>query len=361
MYQSFKVRNFRCFRDLNLTDLERVNLIAGVNNVGKTALLEAMFLHCGAYNPELTLRVNAFRGIETVKLELGQWTETPWDSLFHQFDITKTLELAGENTVTGQRFLRLKVLREPSELARIVQRVREELGPQESHKVLDTSETAKVLQLEYQKKGQHGSYYMILDQKGVRVEPTPPAPPFPAFFQGARMRVPSKQDAERFGRLEIQEKQDVLLRVLQLIEPRLKRLAMVVVAGEPILHGDIGAGLMPLPLMGEGMVRLASLVLHIGNAPKGVVLVDEIENGLHHSALPKVWRAIGEVARQFNTQVFATTHSLECIVAAHRAFSESERYDFRLHRLERIGETIRAVTYDQETLEAAIETGLEVR
>ena len=109
------------------------------------------------------------------------------------------------------------------------------------------------------------------------------------------------------------------------------------------------------------MVRLASLVLHIGNAPNGVVLVDEIENGLHHSILPKVWRAIGEVAREFNTQVFATTHSLECIVAAHKAFAGSGLYDFRLHRLERRKATIRAVTYDQEALEAAIETGLEVR
>ena len=60
-------------------------------------------------------------------------------------------------------------------------------------------------------------------------------------------------------------------------------------------------------------------------------------------------------------QVFATTHSLECIVAAHRAFSDSEHEDFRLHRLERVNEAIHAVTYDRETLEAAIETGLEVR
>jgi AAA15 family ATPase/GTPase len=139
-------------------------------------------------------------------------------------------------------------------------------------------------------------------------------------------------------------------------------LAMVVVAGEPMLHGDIGMGrLVPLPVMGEGMVRLASLVLHIGNAPNGVVLVDEMENGLHHSILPKVWRAIGEVAREFNTQVFATTHSLECIVAAHKAFAESGLYDFRLHRLERRKETIHTLTYDQEALEAAIGTGLEVR
>lgn len=137
------------------------------------------------------------------------------------------------------------------------------------------------------------------------------------------MRYPFAVDAELFGKLEIHDKQDVLLRVLQLIEPRLRRLAIVIVMGEPILHGDVGTGrLMPLPVMGEGMVHLASLVLRLGNAPNCIVLVDEIENGLHHSILPKLWSAIGEVAREFNTQVFATTHSLECIKAAHKAFTE---------------------------------------
>jgi AAA15 family ATPase/GTPase len=55
MYQSFAVHNFRCFSTLAMADLERVNLIAGVNNVGKTALLEALFLHCGGYNPALAI------------------------------------------------------------------------------------------------------------------------------------------------------------------------------------------------------------------------------------------------------------------------------------------------------------------
>lgn len=360
MYKSFEVRNFRCFRELTIAELERVNLIAGVNNVGKTALLEAMFLHCGAYNPSLALRLNAFRGIEAVKIKLGQWIEPPWDSLFHQFDISRSIVLAGENTVTGRRSLRLNVVREPSELSRITRFSNS--GPEVSEGILSSSEIAKVLKLEYEEEEWHGSSYMILDRKGIRAEPIPPAPPFPAFFQVARMRVPFPDEAERFGNLEIRGQQDVLLQVLRLIEPRLSRLAMVVVAGEPMLHGNIGIGrLVPLPVMGEGMVRLASLVLHIGNAPNGVVLVDEIENGLHHSILPKAWRAIGEVAREFNTQVFATTHSLECIVAAHKAFAESELYDFRLHRLERINDTIRAVTYDREALEASIETGLEVR
>ncbi len=360
MYKSFEIKNFRCFSELKVDDLERVNLIAGVNNVGKTALLEAIFLHCGAYNPALVVKISNFRGLEAGKIERGYSVETPWDSLFNQFDFLKNIELSGENTLTGRRLLRLRAVHEPSELAKISQSIH--YTPDESRVVLSSSEIAQMLELEYEEGGKHGSSYMILDSRGVRTIPIPPPPPFPASFKGTWMPVPSLEEAERFGKLEIQGEQDVLLQALQLIEPRLRKLAMVVMAGIAILHGDIGIGrLVPLPVMGEGMVRLSSLVLQIGNAPSGVVLVDEIENGLHHSVLVKVWQAIGKVARQFNTQVFATTHSLECIVAAHRAFTESNIYDFRLHRLERIKEAIHVVTYDQETLEAAIETGLEVR
>jgi AAA15 family ATPase/GTPase len=113
--------------------------------------------------------------------------------------------------------------------------------------------------------------------------------------------------------------------------------------------------------MGDGMVRLASLVLAIWQARNGFVLVDEIENGLHHTILSKVWQAIRKTAQEFNTQIFATTHSLECIKAAHNTFIEYKNYNFRLHRLERTKKAIRSVTYTPETLEAAIETGLEVR
>ena len=48
MYKSFRVKNFRCFKDLQINDLGRVNLIAGKNNTGKTALMEAMYLHTQA-------------------------------------------------------------------------------------------------------------------------------------------------------------------------------------------------------------------------------------------------------------------------------------------------------------------------
>lgn len=361
MYRSFEARNFRCFRDLTINDLERVNLIAGINNVGKTALLEALFLHCGGYNPELTIRLNAFRGIETMKFESGEWIETPWDSLFADFDASKKIELAGVDEATGHRSLSLEIVHKAEELVELSQFLRH--VPDRPERLPLSSKGIQVLRLVYKENERKtGKYYMIFDLNGLRAVPIPPPPPFQAFFLTARTRIPLQEDAERFGRLELMGRQEALLKALRVIEPRLRRLAVVVAGGVPIIHGDIGLNrLVPLPVMGEGMTRLATLVLAVANAPNGVVLIDEIENGLHHTILPQVWRAIGETARDFDTQVFATTHSLECITAAHRAFAESGLYDFRLLRLERRGAAIQAVNYDRETLEAALRTGLEVR
>jgi len=360
MYQSFEVTNFRCFHELNVTNLERVNLIAGVNNVGKTTLLEALFIHCGAYNPQLTLRLNAFRGIGSLKVEIGRMAETPWDSLFSEFDTSKEIKLEGNDRETGIRVLRLNMVHQTEEIAEISSFIHD--GTEMTGEIPSSLEFPMVLKLKNEENGQN-SYYLILDQRGIRVHPIPPPPPFQTIWIGSWDRTPVKEDAERFGKLEIKGQLDVLTDALKIIEPRLRRLSVIVVGDTPMIHGTID-GLkrpVPLPFMGEGIARLTSIVLAIGNSSNGVVLVDEVENGFHHSVLHKVWQVIGEAARRFNTQIFATTHSIECIVAAHRAFVESEIYDFRLHRLERIDETIQDVTYPHEVLEAAIEMGLEVR
>ena len=129
-----------------------------------------------------------------------------------------------------------------------------------------------------------------------------------------------------------------------------------------MINGDIGIKeLIPIPFMGEGTVRLLSILLAIYDASNGIVLVDEIENGLHHTAMTKVWEAIATAARQSNTQIFATTHSWECVVAAHKAFTESKNYDFFYHRFDMTNDEIKEVTYDQRKLETAIRTGLEIR
>ena len=368
MFTSFEAKNFRGFRDLVISDLSRVNLIAGMNNVGKTALLEALFIHSGAYNPELALTVNAFRGIGEVRVEFKKTSEFPWSSLFNLFEPQQNIVLRSESPTEGTRVLRLSEVT-PDQISvgpRKGER-KERKGP--SPKLIaapQISVRARVLRLECEEKRGKSNYDLIWDPAEPSgspfIRPTPPEPPSPAFFLAGRGRIPFEEEADLFGKLEIKKKQDVLVQFLRIIEPNLEDIRVIYTLGKPIFYGDLGEDrLFPLHIMGEGMVRLASLVLRIANAPKGVILVDEIENGLHHSIHQKLWKALAEVARNQDTQIIATTHSLECIKAAHKAFSGENTYDFRVHILQSTKEGIQATTYGQEDLETAFEIGLEVR
>lgn len=361
MYESFEVRNFRCFQHVSISDLGRVNLISGVNNVGKTALLEALFLHCGAPNPQLTLKVEAFRGVERVKVELGQEVGvTVWDSLFRDFDTSRPVEISASLGEMGRRTLRLRVLRGPVELE--ATGLSAATGPGEQEGGALTSDVAQVLDLQYEVPGRTGRYYMILDERGVRVDPIPPRPPFKAYFQSDRAPLFPQETFELFGNLQRERRTGELVEALRILEPDLVDLELAIEGGEPVMLGDTGrARPIPVQLMGGGMVRLLVLIVRMANTPGGAMLVDEIDNGFHHSVLVDVWRVIRDLAHRVDTQVFATTHSFECVAAAHAAFAESMDYDFRLHRLERVKGEIQATTYEKGSLAASIESRLEVR
>ncbi len=360
MLHSFTIENFRCFQDFAIKPLERINLIAGKNNVGKTALIEGMFLFAGATNPQLPMSINVFRGIEVFELKPELLTETPWNSLFLNFDENKMIALSGID-VNGkskkERRLNMKIERKESEL------VMKRVPDREKEGFILSELTGKTLELTYTDESKKViKSKLIIEGNRIRVDSSPVPVPYNAIFMAARTRISAAEDAQRYSNIEIVGQQEVLLDILKLIEPKLKRLTIVVNAGVPMIFGDIGLDrLVPLPIMGDGMARVCSLVLAIANSQNGIVFIDEIENGIHHSIMEKIWTGIAEAARRFNTQVVATTHSRECIVSAYSAFNRSERYDFLFHRLERGNGKIEAKTYDKETLEAAIETGFEVR
>src|SRR6185437_14730199 len=183
----------------------------------------------------------------------------------------------------------------------------------------------------------------------------------PSIFIVSAGRSP-KEDAIAFSDLEVANRQEEILPALRILEPRLQRLSIVLLAGQPVVHGHVGLGrLVPVQFMGEGIRRLLSLLLAINKATGGNVLIDEVENGLHHSVMVQVWQAIAEAARRADVQVFATTHSYECIQAAHQAFAAGPGYDLRLFRLDRIDSGIRVAVYNQNTLNTSIDMSLEVR
>ena len=376
MLEDLHIRNYRVFNDLTVEHLSRINLIAGKNNSGKTSLLEAIYLLSGAGNPQLVLNIMAFRGIDSVTGNPQTIRETFWKPLFSALDMDSTVTITGHHTSAGRLALTIEsgkpstTERERRHLLRLLLRGKltiESGKPSTTELPLtDTVGThmanlSEVCQLmssfESKATGEVKSHMHVTGQ-AVQLATPDMELPFPGRFIFSRGGNLS-EDARLLGRLRQQKQGDVLLEALRVIEPRLQSVEDSSASGTPLIWGDIGLSeLIPLPVMGEGMTRIARLILAIASTPGGVVLVDEIENGLHHSVLPKVWKVVDTAARQFNTQIFATTHSFECAETA-RPFLCSGK--FRLHRLEVSGTENRCVTYEPEAIAAALQHNLEIR
>ncbi|MBI5570979.1 MAG: AAA family ATPase [Desulfomonile tiedjei] len=378
MYKSFRVKNYRCFKDLTVGPLERVNLIAGKNNVGKTALLEAIWLFQEYLTPPVEILVPLFRGLDS----LG-----PRDlmaSLFINFEDTETIEMLVGHPDDRSARLRLTVSRareafdiapfritvsEPAERAEDSSNRKHSVGNDPSHPQQDLRTPTGafppevILQHEYQSPdGLATGGLMGVSSEGLRR----------AFSIGAgQTRVPFLVGNREINPLDLAEKwseraelgdDKKVIETLRIIQPDLRGLRVLYKKRKPIIEVDLGVErLMPLALSGDGMRSLLLFAVLLLQAKGGVFLVDEIENGLHHSVMKDVWKALAASARSFDVQIFATTHSHECIRAAHEAFCESPEYDFRMHRLDRIDDTIQSVTYDKETLGYSLEAGWEVR
>jgi hypothetical protein len=171
----------------------------------------------------------------------------------------------------------------------------------------------------------------------------------------------NERDLTRFSELKIEKRDRAIVEALRLFEPRLTDL-QILVAPEVALHGDVGNGrLLPVSIMGDGVQRLGSILMAGIAASGGLLLIDEIENGIHHSVLKQVFEVIGHAARENDVQIFATTHSYECIQAAQAAFAGEHANDLRLHRLEVVKGGLNAITYPGDVLQAALDMEREVR
>lgn len=350
MIRNFTVEGFRGFRKLDIGPLAQINLVAGRNSVGKTSLLEALFLLLGPNNPELPRLVNAFR-TEPLSPKLG----VSLTMLFHELS-ARTILLTSRDEQKHVRTLKIRPSRRG--LTRIK---RETAEPYVARGSLSTAADLQGLTLIYREgRGRQHESRLLISGDIVRFEKAHVELP-PGIYLSSTRRL-GGDDVERFSDLQRRGREGELLETLRLLEPRISRLMILVTGGTPVIHADIGFGeLLPIQVLGEGLARLLGLVAAIGAARGGTVLIDEVENGFHHSALVDVWTAVGVAARRARTQVIATTHSRECIEAAQAALGKRREGEFRLHRLERIGTDVEAITYDRKTLNAALAADFEVR
>ncbi len=347
MYKSFRVKNFRCFKDLQINDLGRVNLIAGKNNTGKTALMEAMYVLTRPSTTSVLFDLQATRGLKVPH----SGTLSYFEQFFFDYESSAHIQLGGETGTNGN--LEISVLQNDYENRDIFEVYRRRLigdGIDATEAARRRDETDSCLLFSYT--SDDPSYHLYhfhgrADSTSLHVD---------QLAQYIPVQGRPERDLVRRQFSKVQESGlGTLLNPLRFFDARLSDLRLSQPDDELLLCGRVNGNLIPLKLMGEGVNRTCHLLLSMISKPHSILFVDEIENGIHHSVQCKVWQAIGQLARELDVQVFATTHSLEMIRAAYEAFSDDDKLDeFRFHRLSRSRKTgeLRATTYNELDMEA---------
>ena len=347
---SFKAVHYRGIDGLALPRLSRANLVTGMNGVGKTALIEAIWLFAGRFRPEILWNANLQRTVKPIINPVARLAEN-------------MLEIQGVNKLeeNKQSSLKVKFVANPGG---------------ELPTFSEVAKGEKFMQLPI-----IGKLEIFMDEKEVSekkqsIHPTPlnglvlynqPVCPnnLPSAGIESEMFEFETNDnyLQRYSSLVRDGRQKEVLDGLSFIEPKIISIGILVGTADTIyLSAELANKQLPLQDLGGGIIRLFRMLVNLITCEDGILVVDEIENGFHHSIQNKVWNRIKEWIDKWNVQFFATTHSAECINAAIEAYKDSPQ-DLSIHNLYRNNITgkIDAVTYSGETLEGARDLNLEMR
>lgn len=364
-FQQISIRNFRAIESLDIKNIKQINLLTGRNNCGKTSVLEAIFLLIGMSNPQLAINIHNFRGLTLTD-------NKDFSYLFNGFDFSKTPAISGK-LKSKKRTLVINPIY-PT-FTGIVEQVPGRNEPAENKPISSTTTKEDVpdgLKFDFRQdeKSLHSEVNIQINDS------THPE------FQVGQVNVKYASDYrenlhatfinpasimnslhQRLEAILVRKKSDEIIEALREIEPNLRDIKLG--TGGKIYADIAGIGrLVPINIMGDGIVKILAILVTILERKDGILLIDEIENGLHYTALVPLWKSIFRMAKDGNVQLFIATHSYECVVAmmkVYRGLDVEERF-ISLFRIDRDTDNRHsAPQYETDTLLAGIEKAFEVR
>ncbi|MXW37318.1 MAG: AAA family ATPase [Acidobacteria bacterium] len=349
MLKTLQIGRYRGIESLELSGLQRLNLLVGPNGAGKTTVLESFVFLISGGQPELVPRLAAMRGLDLALDSPKSGRDLYWAPMFFNLDLSSLTRFAGVDGTGRELEVTMRIKQVDVRDVPIID------GRPDPF--LLNAEGAQLV-LRFSAPSIKNERRMILGEGAIRIDGASVRPGIPSALIAPHSHDPV-DEAGDLARLQRTKQVSLVVEALQQIEPKIRGVEVGVAGGQPIIFCDLGLSeLVPLSSLGGGTLRIMRLLLAISSAPNGVALIDEVETGLHHSAMSTAWAAIQTAAAEFNTQVVATTHSRECIQAAHRTLGDD---GFQLIRIDQPEGKIRATEYTPQALSGALGFNMEVR
>lgn len=355
---SFYIKGFKSIKEMDLNSLSAINLIAGDNNVGKSTILEAIYTFVANGHPEALLQM-AFHRMNIIRERLTTTYESDKSQFIIQF-------------FNGWEFLGGKsILLQVSDSKKIVLTLA--CAHYEEIKSENGIFQKKISKVDYEPDNEADKGVLIQTDKGETFYSFEGIRRIPHDFQTS---VPVQFihtsllreliNSQLWDGIALTGLEKYIVDALRIIDPSVENIAFIEdsftssrynIRRVPYITFKDKPGRYPLSIMGDGMNRILSIILGLVSAKDGICLIDEIENGIYYKRQPELWNIICHLVKELNIQLFATTHSLDCI----RNFSASATDNAQFIRLEKRKAGIKAVCYQPDELKVALDNDIELR
>lgn len=374
MLKSLYIQNYRCLDSLRIHQLKRVNLITGKNNTGKSSILEAMAIYASRGDRSVLFQILEDHG-EYVPKSVDEYDKVDAFKLMSSFFTNRNIRYLENDTIiigdidygeiakhndtlfidNGISFRFIQYRRGENMSIRDISDENDLNNPIERgvRVMYDTAFDFLELDFNLFKNSSQYSFDRFKDSQYVKTSD-----------------VARDENGVLFDKIALTDNEKYVIEALQIIEPKIERIAFI--QDNPLAKLRVSKvklkdsiGTVPLRSMGDGINRILTIILALINSKDGYLMIDEFENGLHHSVQAKLWEIIIKLSKELNVQVFVTTHSNDTIRSVRNALSEmseEDRNDVSTIKLMRTHEDkLEALLYDYEQLDYVIEQDIEIR
>jgi ABC-type branched-subunit amino acid transport system ATPase component len=362
MFTRVTFQNLRCFKDFTLDNITPLTLISGRNNVGKTTVLEGIFLLFAYRSPDMFFKINGIRGIVPIipspqDVFPRMDPSSLWETLFQDMDMSKRLQISVEdhnnivNAVYLEKDANVSFAQFPNQ--------------PNQHNVLQPVPGSYILNVVYTYGDSMEQCRFVLTQNGLALNFDPefllPVRNI-ALYIGPNVPLSQHTVSNWIGKLDLEDKKGQLVEALCLLDRDIADIFTVPRLGAVELYARRRAGKpRPVRMLGDGINKLLSYLSAMVANPGDIFLLDEIETGLHYSFYPQLWELIASVAQKTGSQVIATTHSYECIAAAVEGTSKINSSLLTYVRLGKEEGAIVPYTFAGDDLAYVLNREIEVR
>ena len=349
MFKALQIKNFRGIKSAEINGLAQINLFFGKNNCGKSTVLEALFLISGQSNPVLPLSINSMRNYM-------RFSEDDLNIEFYNLNPENTIFISAQGD--EDRWLEISQIKSHSKTVNL-----ESL----TNGLSDSAAKNYGLKLNYsigKKDNKYSSEFILKegdpDNGKVSVDKRYKESLFSQYITSSSQQTSLNDE---FARIVANKQESHILTALREIDPSINDIQLV---GNEILV-DIGAEQrLPINMTGDGLRKILMIIISIYRCRNGILLIDEIDNGFHFSAMEVLWKAILTTARDNNVQLFASTHNIDSLkglnnVLGEAAYSSYQKKVSAFKLLKDKNGKVTGLRYDYPSFQYSINQELEMR